>query len=71
MCLSIPGKIIEINGNRAKVDINNVIYNAGTGLTDDLKIGDFVLLHAGCIIKKIDIKEAEESLELFSKMSEL
>ena len=64
MCLSIPAEVIEINGNRAKVSIAGNIYNAGLDLIEDIKIGDYVLLHAGFAIEKVDPDEAEETLEM-------
>ena len=67
MCLSIPAEIIEINGNRAKVSVAGNIYNAGLDLIEDIKIGDYVLLHAGFAIEKIDPEEAEETLNLIKE----
>ena len=70
MCLSVPGQVLEINGDRAKVSIGGNIYNAGLDLVEGISIGDYVLLHAGFVIQKIDEKEAEITLELFKEINE-
>ncbi len=71
MCISMPGQVVEINGNRAKINIAGTVYNAGLGLIEGLKTGDYVLLHAGYVIQKLDDRAAEESLELFRQMGQL
>ncbi|TLX75735.1 HypC/HybG/HupF family hydrogenase formation chaperone [Labilibacter sediminis] len=68
MCLSIPAKIISIEGNKAEVSIGNVKYSAGLQMVDDVKIGDYVLLHAGFAIQKIDEEEAKLTLKIFDEM---
>jgi hydrogenase expression/formation protein HypC len=59
MCLAIPGKVIEIEKNVAKVDLG--------GLLRDVSI---VLVHTGFAIQKVDEKEAQETLDLLIKMAE-
>jgi len=63
MCHAIPGKILEIDGEEITVDYGGVRKKANSSLMDDLKIGDFVLIHAGFAIEKIDNRTAEESLK--------
>ena len=63
MCLSIPAEVLEINGKNAKVSIAGTFYNTSLELVDGVKVGDFVLLHAGFAIEKIDRKMAEETPE--------
>ena len=70
MCLSVPARVISICGNKADVDISGVIYNASLYLVDDVKIGDFLLIHSGYAIQKIDKKEAEETLNIFKEIQE-
>ena len=67
MCLSIPAEILEINNNKAKVSVGGVIYNSSLDLIDDVKIGDYVLLHAGFAIEKIDKNEAETTLKMIKE----
>jgi len=69
MCLSIPAKVIQINGDMAKVSVCDVILNACLQLTDDVKEGDYVLIHAGFAIQKIDEKEAEETIRLIGEIA--
>jgi len=64
MCLAIPVKITKLDGTRAEVDMGGVKRDADVRFVDDVKVGDFVLVHAGFAIEKIDEKEAEETLDL-------
>jgi len=64
MCLSIPSKILSIDGNMAKVSVGGNIFKAGIQLLDDVKVGEYVLLHAGFAIQKIREEEAEEMLRV-------
>lgn len=64
MCLGIPMKIIEINGNMGYVEINNVKREIGLMLIEDPQIGNWVIVHAGFAISKLEENEAEESLKL-------
>ncbi|MGQ1784939.1 MULTISPECIES: HypC/HybG/HupF family hydrogenase formation chaperone [unclassified Saccharicrinis] len=68
MCLSIPAKIISIKGDKAEVRIGNVNYSAGLQMIEDIKVGDYVLLHAGFAIQKIDEEEAKLTLQIFEEM---
>ncbi len=63
MCLAVPSKIIEINDNVAKVDVDGVIRETSIMLMDDVKIGDYVIVHAGFAINKIDEQVALQTLE--------
>lgn len=69
MCVAVPGKIIEINGDFAKVNIMDNITQANIKLVS-AKIGDYVLIHAGCVIEVLKKEAAEEILMLFSQLSE-
>ena len=64
MCLAIPAKVIRVDGARALVTIEEVEYNASLLLLDDVQAGDFVMLHAGFAIQKVDADEAAETLSL-------
>ena len=64
MCLGIPMKIIEIHENMGYVEINNVKREIGLMLIEDPQIGDWVIVHAGFAISKLEEYEAEESLKL-------
>ena len=73
MCLAIPGKIIEMvdaENNIAKVDVGGVRRNINTGMLDDTKVGDYVLIHVGFAMSKIDEREAEETLRILKEIGE-
>jgi hydrogenase expression/formation protein HypC len=70
MCLAIPGKVIEIDKNKehAKIDYGDgTKRNANISLVD-VKVGDYVLVHAGFAIEVLDEKEANETLDIFREM---
>ncbi len=64
MCLGIPGKVEKIEKQSATVNIGGTRYEARLDLVEDVQQGDFVLLHSGYVIEKIDEDEAEETLNL-------
>lgn len=68
MCLAVPGEIQGVNGDRAIVDITGVRKEISTALIGEAAIGDYVLVHAGCAIAKIDEQEAKETLELLRQL---
>lgn len=68
MCLAVPVKIEEINGNIAIASTGGVKRKIGIDLTPDVKIGEYVLLHAGFAIGKISEKDAKETLELLKEI---
>ncbi|HEX5898237.1 MAG TPA: HypC/HybG/HupF family hydrogenase formation chaperone [Solirubrobacteraceae bacterium] len=75
MCLAIPGQVIEFvdDANRlAKVDVAGVRRNVNVGLLDDedggAQPGDWVLIHVGFALSKVDEEEAHATLELLSAM---
>jgi len=64
MCLAIPAKVIQVEGSKALVTIEDVEYTASLLLLEDIKPGDFILLHAGFAIEKMDPEEAAETMRL-------
>jgi hydrogenase expression/formation protein HypC len=69
MCLSIPAKIVAIDGIMAEVSAGGAIFKAGLHMIENAKIGDYILLHAGFAIQKISEKEAAETIKLFEEMN--
>ena len=69
MCVALPGKVIEINGRDAVVDFNGNQVTARAGLVD-VKVGDYVLVHAGCVIQKVTQQDMEEMKNLKELMGE-
>jgi hydrogenase expression/formation protein HypC len=71
MCLSIPAKVISIDGELAKVSISGVECDASIQLVDNIKIGDYVLLHAGFAIKILNEEEALETMKLIDELEQI
>ncbi len=75
MCLAIPGKIIEIvdeENQIAKVDVGGVRRNINTGMLDreEVQVGNYVLIHVGFAMSRIDEHEAEETLRVLKEIGE-
>ncbi len=70
MCVAIPGKILSLDGDMAKVDFSGSTVNVNTGIID-AKVGQYVLVHAGCAIEVMDKDKAEELIELFAEIEEM
>lgn len=71
MCLAIPGKIVEIvdvENQIAKVEVGGVRRGVHFGMVEDIKVGDYVLVHVGFAMSKVDEKEAEETLRLLREL---
>ncbi|OPX26725.1 MAG: hydrogenase assembly protein HypC [Campylobacteraceae bacterium 4484_166] len=75
MCLSIPSKVVKIDKqtNEATVDTFGIMRKASLDLMeqDDVKVGDFVLLHIGFVMNKIDEKDALLSLETYKEIIQI
>ncbi len=75
MCLAIPGKIVEMvdmENRIVKVDVGGVRRNVNVGMLDEneVAIGDYVLIHVGFAMTKIDEKEAEETLRILNEIGQ-
>ena len=72
MCLSIPSKVIEIDENNvATVETLGVTRKVSLGLiSEEIKVGEYVLIHVGYAMQKIDPQFALESLEVYQKIAE-
>lgn len=70
MCIAIPGKVLEIFDNRAKVDFNGNVVDVNTGLVEP-EVGQYVLVHAGCAIEVMERNRAQELIDLFAELEEL
>ncbi|HWQ32039.1 MAG TPA: HypC/HybG/HupF family hydrogenase formation chaperone [Blastocatellia bacterium] len=67
MCLAIPGRVVEIvdrENQIAKVEVGGVRRNVNIGMLDDAQIGDYVLIHVGFAMSKVNEQEAAETLRL-------
>lgn len=68
MCLAIPMKIKKIEGEFAKVDAAGLIRTVNIQMLPGIKIGDYVLVHAGFAIHKVDAQKAKETLEFIDEI---
>ena len=70
MCVAIPGKVVSMDGTKANVDFSGNIVVADVGLVD-VKIGDRVLVHAGCIIQTMNDELADEIESLMKEIEDI
>jgi len=70
MCLSVPARIISIDGSMAEVSCGGTIFKASLQMIENAKPGDYILLHAGFAIQKISDEEATETLRLLKEMKD-
>lgn len=71
MCLAMPAKVIAlIDDDLCKVEVGGVAKEISLGLVDDVSVGDFVIIHVGYALSKVDPEEAERTLQLFAEMGE-
>jgi hydrogenase expression/formation protein HypC len=69
MCLGIPMRVVELlPPDKARVESGNVSMEASLILVDDVKVGDYVLVHAGFALEVMDLAAAEETIELLNQV---
>ena len=68
MCLAVPGKLIEIEGYEGKCAVGGATISARLNLVDEVQVGDYVLVHAGFAITKLEEAEALETLALLREV---
>ncbi len=70
MCVAIPGRVDSVEGNIAKVDFSGNMVNVNIGLVEP-KVGQYVLVHAGCAIEVMEKEKAQEIIDLFADLEDL
>jgi len=70
MCLAVPAEVKSIDGHTATVDYGGVSRKANISLVD-VKVGEYVIVHAGYAIQVLDKEEAERTLDIFREMLDL
>jgi len=70
MCLAIPARVLKIDGHFATVEMGGNTIKISTLLTQDVQVNDYVIVHAGFAINKIDEYEARESLKVLRQLAE-
>ena len=70
MCLSLPARVLTIEGDMAEVSVGGAVFRAGLQMVDGVMVGDYVLLHAGFAIEKLKEEDALETLRLLKEMDD-
>jgi hydrogenase expression/formation protein HypC len=69
MCLSVPARVVEVHDRHwATVEVGGTSKRVSIDLVDDVQVGDYVLLHVGFALQRIDEAEARSTLALFEEM---
>jgi len=69
MCLAVPTRVLEVEGNSATVDVQGVRARVRLdALGEEVRIGDFLLVHAGFAIRRLDPADAQETLALLDEL---
>lgn len=71
MCLAIPARVTSLDGAMATVNVAGVTRSASTHLLEDVRVGDYLLIHAGFALSRLNEEEAQETLRLLEQMGEL
>lgn len=70
MCLAIPAQVVEISGNQtAVVEVGGIRKAISTALLDEVAVGDYVIVHVGYALERLNVAEAEETLRLFAELA--
>jgi len=69
MCLGVPMKIMKIDGKRAEVRSQQMVRVIGIELLKKVEVGDYVIVHAGFAIERLDPRRAKETLDIIKEMS--
>lgn len=70
MCLAVPVRVLKIDGLEALVELGGLTRQVSIMLVPDTKVGNYILLHAGFAIQKLDEREAEATIRLFAEIAE-
>lgn len=71
MCLAIPSQVVEIKNSIATLDVDGVKREASLLLLEDVRVGDYVIVHAGFAIHKIDETVARDTLKILREAAAL
>lgn len=71
MCLALPAKVVELlPADQAIIDLGGVRKEISMALVEDVAVGDYVIVHVGYALNKLDPEEAERTLALFAEMGQ-
>ena len=68
MCLAVPMKVNKIEDKTAFAEVGGTEYQANIGLLEDLQVGDYIIVHAGFAIEKLDEESAQETLNAWREI---
>lgn len=72
MCLAIPARIVEmLDNDMAVVDVGGVRKEVSLSLVSDVMVGEYVIVHVGYALARLDPEEAEKTLQMFADLGEL
>jgi hydrogenase expression/formation protein HypC len=76
MCLAIPGKVLSISGDdpltrMGKINFSGVVKQASLAYVPEVQVGDYVIVHVGFALSKVDEAEAQKVFEYLRQMNEL
>lgn len=75
MCLAIPGKVVSIensNGMRlGRIEFGGIVRQASLDFVPEAEVGDYVMVHVGFAISRVDAEEAERTYELLQQISDI
>ncbi len=69
MCLAVPALVTKIEDTMAEVELGGVVTRVSVLFTPEVKVGDYVVMHAGYAISVLDVQEAEETLQLLEQIA--
>lgn len=70
MCLAIPAQVIEMpDAETAVVELGGIRKSISTALLDEVAVGDYVIVHVGYALERLNVAEAEETLRLFAELA--
>ena len=71
MCLSVPALVMSVDGENAEVSVGGTVVRANLSLVEGIEPGDYILLHTGFALQKINADEAAETLNTFKEFDDL
>lgn len=70
MCLAIPARLFQVEGDRGMVDLAGVVREVSLALLPEARLGDYLLIHAGYALQRLDEAEAQETLRLLQEIAQ-
>lgn len=70
MCLAIPARLVEAEGERGVIELGGVVREISLVLLPEASVGDYLLVHAGYALQKVDEAEAEETIRLLGEIAQ-